>query len=147
MRDLSDVIWDMRNTIKPFVAKEIQLINYHGRESLDKAAFETEFEVILTLAEQAKIAIAKANPGWTPASDPPETEGQYLIAFKCYGSYVRDTACYSKNLYKVDSFNFRNRKGPGWYNCDSEAGYYECSNVRYWMPLPELPEQREGESK
>lgn len=37
---------------------------------------------------------------------------------------------------------FAAKKGKsGWFNCDSEWGYYEINNVMYWMELPEMPEE------
>ena len=48
---------------------------------------------------------------------------------------------YSDNLYKLDSFDFYNKKNSkdkgGFYDYDSEYGYYEIENVEYWMELPE----------
>ena len=66
----------------------------------------------------------------------PNRSGQYLCAS---GSQYIKTAWFSKNLYKVDKYDFADKKGKsGFYNYDSEWGYYE-TDVAYWMPLPKLP--------
>lgn len=65
----------------------------------------------------------------------PEKNGQYLCVSG--DAYIR-TAWFSKNLYKVDKYDFINRKGKsGFYNY-GEYGYYE-TDVAYWMPIPKLP--------
>jgi len=46
-------IEDFRKIIKPFIAKKLQKINYEGMGVIDKTEFESDFEVILTLAESA----------------------------------------------------------------------------------------------
>lgn len=42
-----------RKIIKPFIAKELQKINYEGMGVIDKTEFKSDFEAILTLAESA----------------------------------------------------------------------------------------------
>ena len=58
---IQEMINDMRNIVKPYIAKQLKKINYEGCGSTDKAEFETEFEVVLTLAEQA-LTILSAEP-------------------------------------------------------------------------------------
>lgn len=60
-KQIQEMINDMRNIVKPYIAKQLKKINYEGCGSTDKAEFETEFEVVLTLAEQA-LAIPSAEP-------------------------------------------------------------------------------------
>ena len=50
-RNVQDIIDDMRNIVKPNIAKMLLEANYEGCGKEDKADFETEFEMILTLAE------------------------------------------------------------------------------------------------
>ena len=80
---------------------------------------------------------------WTSVKDRlPEKDGQYLCvcsAFQYSSPYII-TSWFSENLYKVDKYDFFNRKGKsGFYEYDSEWGYFEHNNVTHWMPLPELP--------
>lgn len=50
-RKAQDIIDDMRNIVKPRIAKMLLEANFEGCGKEDKAEFETEFEMILTLAE------------------------------------------------------------------------------------------------
>lgn len=77
------------------------------------------------------------NTEWISVKDRlPNRSGKYLCA--SIPQYIR-TAYFSKNLYKVDKYDFADKKGKsGFYNYDIEYGYCE-TNVDYWMPLPELP--------
>lgn len=52
-RNAQDIIDDMRNVVKPRIAKMLLGANFEGCGKEDKAEFETEFEMILTLAEMA----------------------------------------------------------------------------------------------
>ena len=74
----------------------------------------------------------------------PETEGEYLCYFNSsYGSYMK-LCRFSFNLKKVDRYDFYDRERCGWYNYNSEYGYYEDYDVAYWQPLPEPPELLKG---
>ena len=53
IRNAQDIIDDMRNIVKPRIAKMLLEANFEGCGKEDKAEFETEFEMILTLAEKA----------------------------------------------------------------------------------------------
>lgn len=89
--------------------------------------------------------MAEAEPDtneWTSVKDRlPEKQGRYLCVIN---GIVRDdyvSICsFTKNLHKFDEFDFPNENRPGWYNYDGEHGYYEVGGVKYWMPLPEMPE-------
>ena len=51
-RDIKDIITDMREIVKPYVAQMLFNENFEGKGNTDKAEFETEFEILLTLAER-----------------------------------------------------------------------------------------------
>lgn len=56
-----------------------------------------------------------------------------------YGKFYYNIYYFSTNLYRVDDMDFFDEKGvAGFYNYDSEWGYYKISDVKYWMPIPEL---------
>lgn len=79
--------------------------------------------------------------------NPPTKDGKYLcIAQGVTGAYWHEVLDYAKNLELVDEFDFAGEKRPGWYAYDGEWGYYECPNVLYWRPLPDLPDalKKEG---
>lgn len=57
-RKITDLIEDMRNIVKPYIAKQLKQLNFENCGSTDKA----EFEMMLTLAEMA-------NNQWIPCSE------------------------------------------------------------------------------
>lgn len=67
-------------------------------------------------------------------TNPPTEEGEYLVVCK-YMRFV-EMAKYSKNLYKVDKYDFPNKKRAGWYKYDSECGFYEIRDVIAWTYFP-----------
>ena len=72
---------------------------------------------------------------WIPVSERLPEDGTYLVTIKSItgrGINIRD---FAKDLYKVDEFDFPKHK-CGWYDYDSEYGYWEDTNVVAWMPLP-----------
>lgn len=77
---------------------------------------------------------------WTPASNPPKVKGKYLVIIKCPTLTSIDIIYYSLNLYQLDKYDFYDKKRPGWYNYNSEFGYYEVSNIIAWSPLPDIPD-------
>lgn len=52
-RNAQDIVDDMRGIVKPKIGKMLLEANFEGCGKEDKAEFETEFEMILTLAEMA----------------------------------------------------------------------------------------------
>lgn len=78
-------------------------------------------------------------------TNPPAKEGYYLCASRGDKRSYHYILGYSKNLESVDDLDFHGVKRPGWYEYDSEYGYYEIPDVDYWMPLPEVPYEPKGE--
>lgn len=79
-----------------------------------------------------------AQTRWIPVSEKlPEKDGYYLTTFVSFGSILLvDVISFAKNLKNVDHYDF-DKAEPGWYNYDSEYGYYKVNSVIAWMPLPE----------
>jgi hypothetical protein len=78
---------------------------------------------------------------WVNVKDklPDNEKKEYLCAVKGFAySYIK-ICSFSKNLESVDEYDFDGDNHAGWYNYDSEYGYYECSGVTHWMELPDLP--------
>lgn len=72
----------------------------------------------------------------------PKTNGSYLCAdySKTFSKWFIRILSFSKNLYKLDEFDFPKEKGKsGFYSYDSEWGYCKHDEVTHWMPLPEPP--------
>ena len=93
--------------------------------------------------EQNKV-LEILNRRWIPVSEKlPEKDGYYLTTFVSFGSILLvDVISFAKNLKNVDHYDF-DKAEPGWYNYDSEYGYYKVNSVIAWMPLPER--YKEGE--
>ena len=66
---------------------------------------------------------------WISCKDAlPTEEGQYLLANKHSGGVYYHVASWSNNLYKVDKYDFYDKKKKsGFYKLDSEYGYIETS--------------------
>ena len=76
---------------------------------------------------------------WIPVKDElPKEEGQYLVTEKLLNYYIRNICNWSNDLYKLDKYEFPDKKGvAGWYDSDPEWGYYGVDNVVAWIKLPE----------
>ncbi len=78
---------------------------------------------------------------WNKYPDnPPSKKKEYLVVKNIFDLFQKiDVCAYSKNLYTVDKFAFPEEKRPGWYDYDSEYGYYEITNITHWTELPPMP--------
>lgn len=81
---------------------------------------------------------------WIPVTEPPKEEGEYLVVYKSFFNvFLIEVVSYSNNLKELDEWTFSDIHGGGFYDYDSEYGYYIFEDVIYWMPLPELPKKVE----
>ena len=72
----------------------------------------------------------------------PDRDGEYLCVSLdvFFGKKFIEVHNFTKNLYKVDKYDFKDEKGKsGFYGYDREYGYFQIGNVTHWMPLPKLP--------
>lgn len=111
---------------------------------LCKAADAIE-DLIVALTASNEV-IAKSKQQWIPVTERlPEEEGKYLTVFTINTIPPRpviEVCCYAKDLYKVDKYDFQDKKRkPGFYQYDSEWGFFEMSDITHWMPLPEPPKE------
>ena len=71
----------------------------------------------------------------------PSKDGRYLVTQKLDSEiFYIDILSWAKNLYKIDKYDFYNKRGKcGWFNYDNEYGYYsiDMESIKAWMPLPE----------
>ena len=77
----------------------------------------------------------------------PDKTEEYLVIKRTFNMeeyYNVTTACYSIDLYNFDEYDFHKYKNKkpksGWFDYDSERGYFEINNVVAWMDKPEIPE-------
>lgn len=88
------------------------------------------------------IKALEQEPKWIPVSERlPDDRKDCIVTFK---DGCVDTMYYASDLYKVDDYDFYAKKGKaGWYDYDSEWGYYSRDDVVAWMPLPEPYKENE----
>ena len=86
---------------------------------------------------------------WIKCSDRlPDHDGEYLITKLLLGEPKPSVCCFSKDLYGLDEYSFykyHHKRKSGWYDYDSEYGFYEISDVIAWQPLPEAYKETEDE--
>ena len=85
---------------------------------------------------------------WVPVGERlPNKDGTYLVTVKGLSTkhIFVETASYTKDLHKVSEYDFESGKGDGWYNYDSEYGYFEIDSVTAWMSLPHLYKEEGSE--
>lgn len=96
----------------------------------------------IELHEALDIAIAALRNGWISVEDRLPEDGKYLCCFSSLGlGWCIDVLSYASDLNSVDDWDFYTEHHGGFYDLDSEYGYYEISGVAYWRPLPEPPEE------
>lgn len=83
----------------------------------------------------------KKEMDWLPARGLPQKDGRYLVVCKypciCY---------YSNDREKINKYEMAGA-GAGFYDISGEWGYYPIEDVSYWMEIPKLPVEEEGEQK
>lgn len=84
------------------------------------------------------------NNEWISVKDRlPNKDGKYLCCHLFANTRYITVRSFAKNLEKVDKFDLKGKKREGWYDRDSEWGYYETDSVTHWLPLPKLPNESE----
>lgn len=111
---------------------------------LDKCIMDVKeyFDLVLNTPpephkdEHGWVSVKDMLPRWISVEEKlPEEEGQYIVTTK-FGIKI---SSFSNNLYKLDKYDFADYKGKqrkGFYNYDSEYGYFE-QDILAWMPTPE----------
>ena len=111
-------------------------------------AYEEVQDAIREAAKEDFIAIAKADNGWISVKKKlPEEPGWYLtVSNSSLGipKLIRELM-FTKDLRGMDPYDLERTSRPGWYDWDSEYGYYEYDAVTHWMPMPE-PSWRENQN-
>ena len=141
--DMLETIADMRNIVKPYLARQLKKLNFEGCGDTDKAEFETDFEIILTLAEQA-LTILSANK-WIPVTYRPMTdeEKKDYSERTGYDEEDLDTMLDCPLPEDGEMVLITDRLGNieiDTFVRDCDGCYFECNcdmeDVVAWMPLP-----------
>ena len=77
---------------------------------------------------------------WMPYPEyKPTEEKQYLVTQQITSTRkIISLRGWSNNLYKKDPCDFfKDQDRPGWYDYDSEWGYFEVPNVIGWQEAPD----------
>lgn len=75
----------------------------------------------------------------------PSKNGRYLVTYgyiaDLNGRYIK-TVEFAENLTKLDNYDFPKKEynRAGFYDYDSDFGYYEETKVLAWMELPPVYE-------
>ena len=95
--------------------------------------------------DKANDAIDKlSKPKWIPVTErlPNGEADRYLVAASLMSLGLWVSICYyADNLEEVDEYDFKGENHGGFYGYDDEYGYYEKSDVKYWIPLPTPPKE------
>ena len=71
----------------------------------------------------------------------PDKDDDYLVVKSIFGVCNIIGICgFTLNLHDLDEFDFPDENRPGWYEHDSETGYFERDCITYWAELPEMPD-------
>ena len=97
-------------------------------------------QVLFYKKEALEIAIELLSTNkseWISVSERLPEDGDYLVTIESIDGTLRiNMRSFAKDLNKVDKFDFSKHKS-GWYDYDTEYGYWEDTRVIAWMPLPE----------
>lgn len=81
---------------------------------------------------------------WVSVKDRlPSKNGEYLVVYHYFMYRKIAIFRFAKDLHSIDEYDFEGEHRPGWYDLDSETGYFERDGVTYWAELPKMP-QEEG---
>ena len=82
-------------------------------------------------------SVSTEKTGWIPVSERLPEDGIYLVTVERIAGEPRiETKSFAKDLNRVDDYDFPEHK-CGWYEYDSEYGYWEDTDVIAWQPLPQ----------
>ena len=150
-----EAIKDLKQLLRWYVKEEPMSETMYKREAVQMAIealersekFQQKAEVVISQLRADTDRLAEAHR-WIPVSERlPEEESGYLTMVKGLIANRYEILSFTKNLYKVDKYDFPDKKEPGWYFLDCEYGFIEETDVIAWMPLPEIykAESNKGE--
>ena len=99
--------------------------------------YENAISIVKELAEEyAKDTNVPTNNGWIAVEDRlPDEDGEYLCQIGADKPRI-GVYSFAKNLKKVDKYDFAGKNHSGFYDYDSEYGYFKKTGVVAWRELP-----------
>ncbi len=117
---MAEYTFDLGSIIKKLVEAAINEHAYGGKSITELAA------------------IGMKAPRWVSVKDRlPEKDGEYLVRLQHGGMKVMG---FTHDMRKIDDYQFRHKQ-PGWYEYDSECGFWKRDDITHYMQLPEPPEE------
>jgi len=102
----------------------------------DDTYYKSLFNSVLVLLKEQEAV------NWTKCTDRiPNKDGEYLVVKSIIGMFNKiDVCAFALNLHEIDEFDFPDEERPGWYEHDSETGYFEWTGITHWAELPTMPD-------
>ena len=89
-----------------------------------------------------KLDHSVVRTNWQPSSEPPVTDGEYLVVTEVNGMLRMKTARYCDCMEDL-GWMWTSVK-PVWYHTDENLFYHQ-DNVLFWAPMPEWPKELESD--
>ena len=79
---------------------------------------------------------------WIPVTERLPEDRDLVLCHKkgAYGRRV-EILTFAQSLEAVHEDDFEGKKRSGFFDYDSESGYYEVHGCTHWMPLPQPPKE------
>ena len=79
---------------------------------------------------------------WIPVTERLPEDRELVLCFKkgAFGWRV-EILSFAQSLEAIDPLDFEGQNHSGFFNYDSDVGYYELHDITHWMPLPEPPKE------
>lgn len=106
-------------------------------ESLRPVAGDT-----ITNAFIKGIEGVEGQQGWISVKDRlPEKNGTYLCCERHGSLNSCGIRSFAQNLEETGEYDFEGLNMAGWFDYDSEYGFYVVHTVTHWMPMPKPPKE------
>lgn len=120
--------------------KEEYKDKYVSIDVLDQVRWERD----VALSQLEELGYGFAHKIWFNCNEMlPEKDGKYLCQISDGRHDYIELLSFTKNLYKISKYDFYDKKCAGFYEYDSEWGYYDIDNVIVWCKLPKLYKGKE----